>query len=42
MKNLLRRRPAMGTREREGARAFVTLALSILPRLPVRRGRGNR
>jgi hypothetical protein len=42
MKNLIRRRPATGTREREEARAFVQFALSILPRLASRRRRGTR
>lgn len=32
----------MGTREREEARAFVTLALRILSTLPLRRGRETR
>lgn len=42
MKNLLRRRPQAGTREREEARAFVQVALEILGVVPRRNGRGRR
>jgi len=42
MKNLIRRRPSRGTREREEARAFVQFALTVLPTLAPRRRRGTR
>ena len=42
MKNLLRRRPHAGTREREEARAFVQIAMEILAGRPRRRVRGER
>jgi hypothetical protein len=42
MKNLMRRRPRMGVREREGARAFVDVAVRLLESIAKRRGRGTR